>query len=86
MAVVEAGKKVFIRTVTSYFTGEVVSETTQGITLKDAAWIADTGRLSNALKTGDLNEVEVYPGEVEVYKAGIIDISPWNHPLPRETI
>ena len=38
------------------------------------------------IKTGDLNEVEVYPGEVEVYKAGIIDISPWNHPLPRETI
>ena len=55
------GQKVRIRTVTHYQTGEVVSVNSQEVVLKDAAWAADTGRFSNALKTGELSEVEPFP-------------------------
>lgn len=68
------GKKYFIRTVTHHHTGELVAVTDQEIILKDAAWIADDGRLTDALKTGDFNEVEIFPIEnVLIGRGSIID-------------
>jgi hypothetical protein len=32
---------------------------------------------------GDLSEVEPYPGVVYVNRSCVVDISPWNHALPR---
>lgn len=80
------GSNVFIRTVTHYFTGHVERVTKSWIILSQAAWIADTGRFSEALKTGRLNEVEPYPddGVVRVARDGVIDAAPWKHSLPRE--
>ena len=78
------GEKVFIRTVTMHFTGQITAITESDIVLKDAAWIADSGRFSHALSTGELNEVEPYPDGVIISRGGLIDISPWNHKLPRE--
>lgn len=80
------GSNVFIRTVTHYFTGRVERVTKSWIILSQAAWIADTGRFSEALKTGELNEVEPYPddGIVRVSRDGVIDVTPWTHSLPRE--
>jgi len=78
------GKNVFIRTVTMHFTGKLVRVTDGELVLKDAAWVADSGRFHQALVTGDLHEVEPYPdGEVVVSRGGIIDVSVWNHALPR---
>jgi hypothetical protein len=71
--ILAVGAKVFIRTVTHYYTGLVVSITNEAVLLTDAAWIA-----------GKLNEVEPFPAGVEVRQAAIIDVSPWLHPLPRE--
>ena len=79
-----AGEKVFIRTVTHYYTGRIKVVTDSDIVLDDAAWIADTGRFSDALKSGKLNEVEPFPHSTTVSRGSIIDVSPWEHDLPRE--
>lgn len=57
----------FVRTVTHYYTGRVVGVSDKAILLEDAAWIADTGRFADALRTGILSEVEPYPdGVIEI--------------------
>ena len=68
------GGKYFIRTVTHHHTGRLVQVTQQEIVLEDAAWIADDGRLSESLKKGEFNEVEMFPsGRVIVGRAAVID-------------
>ena len=79
------GNGVFIRGVTNYYTGKIVALTRDEIVLTDAAWIADTGRFSGALRSGVLNEVEPYPGTVTVGRGAVCDVTDWPHPLPRET-
>src|SRR3990167_1086034 len=71
----QVGQVYFIRTVTHYFTGKLVKVTAQELVLTDAAWIADTGRLADALtKGGTFNEVEPFPdGEVIVGRSAVID-------------
>lgn len=81
---IAVGEPVLIRTVTHYFTGRVRAVTASDIVLDDAAWIADTGRFADALKTGKLNEVEPYPSHVIISRGGVIDITPWEHDLPRK--
>jgi hypothetical protein len=78
------GDKIIIRCVTHYYTGRVVAVTDAVIKLRDAAWIASTGRWANALETGELDEVEPYPGTCYLNRGAVVDWSPWNHPLPRE--
>jgi len=85
MKLLEKGQKVFIRTITHYYTGKVAEVDGQFILLEDAAWIADTGRWSKCLATGEMSEVEPFPNEVLVSLAAIVDIAPWNHALPRDT-
>jgi hypothetical protein len=67
------GKAYFIRTVTHYYTGRIERVTAKEIILSDAAWIVDSGRFHDALKTGKLNEVEPFTDEVIVGRGGIID-------------
>jgi hypothetical protein len=71
----EVGKNYFIRTVTHHHTGRLVEVTNQELVLTDAAWIADDGRLTDALKTGIFNEVEMFPtgSRVIVGRGSIID-------------
>lgn len=81
---VRVGNAVFIRTVTMYYTGTILEITERAILLGDAAWIADTGRFSNALKTGVLGEVEPYHAPVAINADHILDVTTWGHALPRE--
>lgn len=76
------GKKVFIRTVTNFYTG-LLDSCAEYLHLGDAAWIADTGRFADALATGKLNEVEPYPADCWVAAGSVVDISEWRHDLPR---
>lgn len=83
---IRKGSHVFIRTVTSYYTGEVIEVTESEIVLVKAAWIADTGRFAQAMSTGEFSEVEPYPDghEVSVNRGSVTDIvRNWPHPLPR---
>lgn len=70
----QPGKNYFIRTVTHHHTGVLVELNEHEVILEKVAWIADDGRLTNALKTCDFNEVEMFPeGKVLVGRGGIID-------------
>ena len=77
------GMKVFLRTVTMHYTGHVMAVTPDTILLADAAWIADSGRFHDALATGTLNEVEPFPNTVCVGRGALVDITRWDHDLPR---
>lgn len=78
------GEKLFIRTVTYHQLGEVDAVEDGFIKLKDASWVADSGRFHTALETGTLSEVE-YVGEAIVNVGTIVDAFPWKHDLPTES-
>jgi hypothetical protein len=70
----QIGKIYLIRTVTMAQTGRLVAVTPQELVLEDAAWIADTGRFSDALASANFNEVEPFPdGPVIIGRGGLID-------------
>jgi hypothetical protein len=75
------GQKLFIRTVTYHMTGKVVKRLGTFIQLETAAWVADSGRFSNALKTGELSEVEPV-GTMWVNLDSVVDFFLWKHKLP----
>ncbi len=80
----QIGEKYFIRTVTHYFTGQLDSVYEHELTINNAAWIADTGRFHEMLKSGDMKEVEPYPeGLVIIGRGAIIDASVIDFDLPR---
>ena len=78
------GTKVFIRTVTMYYTGEILAVTPDMVVLRAAAWIPNTGGFNNALRTGELVEVEPFEEPVWVARGAIVDLTPWLHALPGE--
>ena len=80
----ETGKCYFVRSVTCYYTGRCVSWDGQLLILDDAAWIADTGRFADALKSHTFSEVEPYPGRIAIGGGAIVDASEWAGELPRE--
>ena len=57
----QIGKPYLIRTVTMIDTGILVAVNEHEIILRDAAWIADTGRFSSALESCKFSEVEPFP-------------------------
>jgi hypothetical protein len=77
----EVGKAYFIRTVTLYQVGRVVAVSGQFVKLEDASWIADTGRFSAALKSGEFSEIEPV-GTSYINLSSIIDAFPFDHKLP----
>jgi len=80
------GTAYLIRCVTMYYTGRLISVSKQELVLEDSAWVADTGRYHEALKTGELSEVEPIIGNLIIGRGSIVDAVEWpkNIPLPRE--
>ena len=82
-----SGKSYFFRTVTYHIIGTVVRECKEigtGIyCLKDASWVADSGRFMQAIKDGKLSEVEPV-GDWYINIQSVTDFGPWNHLLPME--
>ena len=82
------GWKYFIRTVTMYLTGELVSiegPNESELVFKNAAWIACTKRFADSIAKGEFEEVEPYPDGtlVVLNRTAIIDACKWEHELPR---
>ena len=70
----EIGKKYFIRTVTMHLTGELVSVSAKELVLKDAAWIADSGRFNKFVKdVSTASEVEPFLNPVIIGRGSIVD-------------
>lgn len=71
------GALVLIRTVTMIQTGRVVACDGTWVRLADACWIADTGRWSDAVRTGlehGQGEIEPFSGDILVSLAAVVDI------------
>jgi hypothetical protein len=69
------GANYFIRTVTFHHTGKLVAVTPTELVLENAAWIADSGRFTEALAKCEFNEVEMFPknSRVIVGRGSVID-------------
>jgi len=79
----ELNKNYFIRTVTMHLIGELIFISDKELVLKNASWIADSGRFYNALKDGSLLEIEPFIEDVIVNRGSIIDATKWLLELPR---
>lgn len=83
----EVGESYFIRTVTYHLTGKVKNIKGQFLVLKDAAWIADSGRFHGVINNGSFGtNAEIEPLEVDVLvnMNSITDAFIWKHKLPRQ--
>ena len=79
----KVGDKLFLRTVTYHLVGEVEAVEGDWLQLKDASWVADSGRFMQAIKDGTLSEVEPV-GAAYVNLGTVTDAFPWVHALPTE--
>ncbi len=75
------GRSFFFRTVTYHLVGKVVARIGMILILEKASWVADSGRFMNAIKDGELNEVEPV-GKAFLNLNTVTDFFPWYHPLP----
>ena len=55
------------------------------LVLEDGGWVADVGRLSDALTKGTLSEFERAPSWFLVGRGAIVDVYPWAHEVPKAT-
>lgn len=81
----EPGAGYFIRTVTHHFTGRFVGFNGHELLFDDAAWIADDGRFTQAVKDGTFSEVEPYPDGsiVAIGRGSLIDAVRVGYKMPR---
>jgi hypothetical protein len=79
------GEKVFFRTVTYHALGEVKKIVGRFVHLKNASWIADTGRFMNFIKDGVQTNTEIEPvGEMFLNMDTVVDFFIWKHKLPSD--
>jgi len=76
------GKSFFFRTITYHLVGKVVKRFGDFLELKDASWVADSGRFMQAIKEGKLDEVEPVD-QAFINLKGVMDFFPWKHELPK---
>jgi len=77
------GKQFFFRTVTYHMVGKVTKIIGDFLRLEQASWIADSGRFSQAVKTGSFSEIEPV-GTCFVNLKSVTDFFPANYKLPTE--
>ena len=71
---------------TYHHIGRLVAVTDTDLVLEGGGWLADSGRFSQCLASGTVNEFELCPpGPRIVSRADVIDAFEWRHPLPTET-
>jgi hypothetical protein len=81
----EIGKCYLIRTVTYFQLGRLIGfgNRNQELILENVSWIADTGRFTQAMQSGDFFEVEMFPpGKVIVNRGAIVDAAEWSGRFP----
>ena len=81
------GQNYLIETCTKYFTGKLERVTDKELVISNAAWVADTGKYSTALATGDFSEVEMMPMECRpiISRGAIVTVIPVSFTLPSTT-
>jgi hypothetical protein len=81
----QIGQCYLIQLVTTYWSGRVIAGDDKWLLLEDAAWVAETGRYTQALASGSFSEVEIVPSGVAkiIARHAICDATPIAT-LPRE--
>jgi len=79
------GEKYFFRTVTYHLLGKVTKRVGNFLQLDNASWIADSGRFTDAIKKGELSEIEPV-GRAYVNLDSVTDFFPWAHSLPKKQV
>jgi len=74
-------KSFYFRTVTYHLVGKVVKRIGKILELETASWVADSGRFTQAIKDGNLREVEPV-GTAFINLDTVTDFFPWRHNLP----
>lgn len=72
------GKKVFIQTATYHYTAKVVKIIGKMMEMEQAAWQAWQPRLTDFLRDGKTDEVEII-GQMWINVDWIVTIIPWKH-------
>ncbi len=80
----EVGKSYFVRTLTYHIVGKLIGKTKNILVFDQAAWVADSGRFTQAINDGTLSEVEPVKCKVFVNLQNFVDAFEWKHALPRE--
>ena len=81
------GRKYLFRTVTYHMVGEIAGREGDFLILKNASWVADSGRFGEAAAKGTLVEVEHLGGLTVLINAqSLTDAVEWKHPLPEKSI
>ena len=84
----QVGKAYLIRTVTMTLVGKLESVFEHELVLSCASWVADTGRFHDCLKSGldniNSSEIEPFIYQVIVGRGAIIDMTVYNHDLPKK--
>ena len=84
----ENGKTILVFTATHAIVGTVVESTPFDLTLKPAAWVADTGRLHEALRDGfgsvHQSEIEPLSGAAYIPRTAIMYATDYEHAVPTE--
>ncbi len=83
------GHTYYVRSARNDYVGRIISKGHHTVTLGEASWIAESGRLHVFLRDGRDGNMEIEPilspggiiGDLQV-----LEWSPWIHPLFRETI
>lgn len=74
------GTAYLVRTVTYFCVGTLVDVTEHELWFRDACWVPETGRFSEALKSGNVSEAEPFPdGLVALGRGAIVDACEWKH-------
>lgn len=80
----QIGKLYFFRTVTMHLIGKLEWVGDKELRISQASWIADSGRFHDAIKKGNLNEVEPFLNDVIIGRFSIVDVTEWTHAAPKE--
>ena len=81
----KVGKCYMFRTLSDHYVGRVTAVGNRCVALEDAAWIADSGRLEEFVRTGRADGLEVEPvDDATVYYEVFIawDHAPFTQPIP----
>ena len=83
----EINKNYFIRTITMALVGKLIEVYDDFLILSNASWVADSGRFNDALRLGllmnDNVDIEPFVDNVIVNKNSIVDMTIYNHDLPK---
>lgn len=77
------GGKWFFRTVTYHLLGKVTKIIGKFVKLEEASWIANSGRFTQFIKNGEVDEVEPV-GTCFVNMDTVVDFYEWIHPLLKD--